>query len=1286
MTLQKRFASSSAVFDVPGKQQAGGLITRRLWSLASRPVLALRNQPVKTGSGAFPGKCFCLSSLYRITKTTKKVFKLKISLNCVVSSLFKGFRPPNSFLPPSLQEPKKRLELSVKNLITNVPPTPFTALFRKGIPEPCHRKLKLERQADRQPLLKFNIITRQNEEKIRPLTACVASSSDFASFFFWNKESRKTVELEFLSGAPEISDITHPANEFKVSSPAKIKFTPQSKWQKVSCNSDFSALINKTCDNLSRFRLKSPTVTRSILESRSEIGRNLFLEAKEPPKLRCGNLLPAEPVNHDRFKLKRFDSQIRSFAFSSLFNSHQQFSSLSVLPEIKPQTPPSNLPGLFLLPGGNKCRPFATTISFSASIATNMPKFKLKLRLKRIIEPGRLHGMQLLHRQDCKIFARPVEKLIIASARVQKAPLRQIYFSDYKGASIKDLFKNFQLRQKKLSLRFLTRSQAKYTLSRLRSIKKFNFPVKPAQIAVKDQHLRGKIGNKTNFKSKFSHSIKNFSDFVQLLGRPAAFFMTLTKMDFTDISLPIHCRKLKTPKGLFSAAMLCKIRRSAMALTTLNHQIVESYQFWPKKAQKGKMVPFRQHFKCYTAQATQGRFLSNYVFAPDLPGERLTGICCQIDELISFKSKANKPAPASLPLHLIHCGIKSPVKLSGGEIIAPPPWPKTTKSYVCRLRLPPFPFGFPKFSFNGFSMKSLNSTYRPPLSADRFTRLFAHHYQFSLQTKTIRSKFSLKDPRHWLFAEPDLSESPIFAVHFKGYSDTIDRSLDAPKVPKNFSFTGIKFFANQKMAFQFKNILDQKRELSSSKHFFQHGFTNAALLFCQKVEMQLRIYRQKIKRLLLQNRRNECISLASPIKDLDLRIGCYGINRNTTAPDIPETETFLQRISPQQISCREILAFYFSFNHQNLARVLMYSKYQALFRQFHFPYSPDFVDFSREILEFFSIDDTSNLVETASGEEIRSSQITIPSFYSVDKMQYHFERRLFCRTERDMEHFNAPPYPTMQLSFFTRQHRRKNRLEWNRSSHPYKRFIPPGRLQEKLFASQLSNFFAEMPSTDRFTTADLVVCKESPIEKPNFKKLYHKLDFDAPHWIILLKKTFRPVGEIRHFKKTHGQAKPRNEEFRVCSRMVKEKVAANLFGLLEQTNDFSVFTPGRPLFFVAEKLRLIELKTRIKKAKISERTIGNFNGSAPMPCLVENFMVKNEFIQNKSAKPELKVIKLFKSTEISLSDFKMHEKTGRNCLSTRPRGQKVRPWHTDFKPAFVPEWLEMGTLHVDLNL
>ena len=870
---------------------------------------------------------------------------------------------------------------------------------------------------------------------------------------------------------------------------------------------------------------------------------------------------------------------------------------------------------------------------------------------------------------------------------------------EYRTDNLKQLFAPVSNCNKIFKLQFLTRKHGRYSAINLKRIKSS----KRTKAFYETSYLFDKncsqALNTSDYKfSSFPHLAGIFKDFISLLARPKSFLMSVTRLSFTKIVLPMSRRRLKSKTSNFWHFSTGLHRFKATAL--LNSYCVNQSQLQDLDF----INPATPRKKMYCKQELPIKSLISKKFI-DLK-EQFNSSILNKEKPLAKSIKNEFPAlnaldglPAQicselkLAFNIIKC--KTGGTLYQKNIIEPSPWQFSSKPYLCRIKLMPFQFGFPTFCSKKFNLLTLQGCSEQVITDTDNSRLRIDHFYFTPKTRKFRSKYSLKDPKSWLFKGELLKRLPKTQQAYYGSSTPVNNSFYYPPTPAKYDFS-VSF---KQKTLQLEKVLNStfrgnmaeilKNFENFSPHWFQpEDYSNSVLSEISKIK------ESKITGLLLTPINLVCkTNYDQEFRQPEIKSKIRYFKRNLKLKRLAEP-VFRARDFKISLNFKPIFAFYNKFPSIRKKIKIKLEKYHTRFRQFFFPYHPESVDKIENKLKFFTIEETSQTQDFDPSEEFRTSNIIEFAPVGVEfKTKYAIKLDI---RNTDIDFNNETQESTLKSdlqSFETLKESKLPELDFESKN----KFAPAFKSKEKI--TQTLKFFIK---TEMAKLSQRNISKFAKKLKIKLHKLQPRLDsrtristkFDMAsiHWVILLsnflkinqsKANYPLKPAIKHeffkFKIPLNLSKNFNffskpdlkfEQKHSCETIRKSNLQYSFIKPENYAQNYKAPTLSKAVtqkakfsFTKLPELNLVAIKDRLKLSrKETDRTI-----------------FKTDLPEANAIKKEKKKLKL----------FKMDDKIVRSCEFTKLKATNSASEKNIYRHPTTPDWydIEMDnpSFYVDTN-
>ena len=1296
MTLQKRIQSSNAVFDFPPVPSLPEkTITRRIASLATRSFLSIRNLPVQTSQNPDSPKCFSNGQLYKYRPVANKknlcpffpAYPLKKNLHDLPQPIDKSGELPWIYR----SNPRFKLieNICIDQKTSNSDFLKLKTCFRA----PKIREVDLKRENFSRNRNEFEPILKRFVAQFEPpenhsifnnlSTAISVPEKIAASFSGFRIKPARIKECQAKSRSSDFF-FSPPPNPGFLSLTGEIEACPGP--------STFFTHFKKRIE-----KILGPKITiypENVFETRFDLGKNLILEAKSRTEAKPGKLLPKElrPGNLHAFLKRDKGFHPKEFYPKGSFTS-KKFT-LEDIPRPK-------IPRIF--PNRHKQNVFKPLLFVKSLCGTHDTAFhktwpgknflRLKLRLKKSCYAETAFEMRLLHDYRPKAFVEPQKDLKVQYTQMPVRTVSAQLDPSINANGIMNSLMPASFCSRKHLVYFLAKNHARYCIKLLKKAIGPTLPIPASFLPLSRQFLRGRLSPERSCPKNFAQAVGVFSDTVQMLGRANIFLMSLTNLNFTDICLPGYRRRLKSPPGLFKNS----VTRTAPAihnrcLSRLRLSFPVKLAFSQAIQKRRFLAVSRESFEiklCHPLKAeNQNSFLQT---KPRKWPKRFLSFL-NLPERFELLTGVPSSAKSELELTLSPILPQTVVRIEQKTIVPPPDWHKAIINFNCRLRLLPYPFGFPSFVFPDFKNRLLDQFEELQISTGSESQaLTTSGYAYQLNRRSFRSKFSLKNPVKWLFPSLPGNIANYFKTQYHNLAEPVFLAPDEVPKPEAFAFSWQNLHQKTyKLTFNTEKIAASENASKYKNASFELSFPDVTLDFTHLPETKACIKRQRISRILVKHCIAPSVQHSSDSFTLNL-LKAKGVFRLAGKNHI-ELKHYghLERLHVPDPKAVEILAFYNCFSDFETGKLENSYDFKALFRQFLFPWAPAYSSMPEFHPSFFEVDDTSILTTASTGEEIRVSQLLTNNFSESEiKLKSDFVRRNFKKfipaSKKLFEFFfNLAP-----ISFNLRAFAASSLITPN--SHWVPRFAPRFNICMKL-ARQIEEpgKIAQARCPGRFAFLFHEIAKAKLALSRNRQRNFSRLNLDSPHWIILLQ-NFLEISKMNTFwSSAFSPSKDRLPEYQIAATADPEP-----FHVSAKTPRFAFSPPTIPLFFSTmpeDALKARQFPAQVKFPDTGSRgeTIKSFRETAiftkrfeTQTAFVEHYEEKNDFKFCREFKNE---IKTFNSADIRLIEFKMQDRIERNAAGNAVRGRKLRPRQTVFKLSYIPDWFDMEMQHVDLSL
>ena len=507
------------------------------------------------------------------------------------------------------------------------------------------------------------------------------------------------------------------------------------------------------------------------------------------------------------------------------------------------------------------------------------------------------------------------------------------------------------------------------------------------QREIKKENLSGCINSTISApqKDQFEYFILptkiklSLTDFALSLSEP--------KIDFSDIKLPKIKKKAKDFKESFSMrlASLSLRRRLRPIQSYLQNRIFTEFSFeinLRKTISRISLLfkPFRLNKLKATPQFINKSLAYNGFTQKEIKFKKTLPTIASA----SFLEYLPMAIAKSLTLEMPIMGSSAPQKLIQKHFIGAPLWDKYFSEANIKLRLPPFPFGFPKLIDKKFIPNLLWEL--PTLRANEFSiPAIKIRQDVSLKRlKKRRSPLSLKAPQKWLWPE-------FLMYNQLKYADLItDLILETLKLPhqKSFSFTWQQETSN-KVTLKYSASQERSNiELPSTLEFN----ANISETLYSTGEISDSFYSVP---LIKGSEITRLIIPALKLKAKKSKFYSAPLLRNISAAKIKTWQFPKQNFFPAPFhlpsvefkqTSKKVLAFYQDLPEKLTPEILPDpTGYKSRYRQFFFPYTPETMLQLQKSEHFFELEDVSISAEQDFTEDLKTTQILESSIFEANQ-------------------------------------------------------------------------------------------------------------------------------------------------------------------------------------------------------------------------------------------------------------------------------------------------------------
>lgn len=902
--------------------------------------------------------------------------------------------------------------------------------------------------------------------------------------------------------------------------------------------------------------------------------------------------------------------------------------------------------------------------------------FKLKLRLARQKTSERVHSFsQIL--PPCRLQS------FLTAGTPLKTEFRQLtiynkpLFSDSSHAYKFIREDLIAFRQSRSAMKMLARQHRKYCLNILK------------RLVPSEQRYRKLIyGSASIYKHLCSLSWQALDisttvlrpELIQsLLIRPLTFLMSVTDKNFTDICLPSDRRHAIHKSGLFlftPAGNPIKKRRSTLRTLRFKLFPADNSAFITSSLKPlRKILPGRSGLSIKPHSKATVRFES--IFLLDQSSKKAYTSHCYRGRLERFTVPDPVPVQitAGLALAIDIPGIAMPDRLPQKHFIVPSTGQISSRPYSCRMRLSPYPFGFPGFLPEIIIFKQLAK--RKPL-AQKFEPNVRQEVKTDFLLNNTHSRhgpLSMKKPRRWLFSELGTSEFcgnffklPYFTQTSKLSQPEISRKLKHPLYTLNKVATeakdpvslDLKIISNYSYSCQTKTASD------TPAFFMRADSGNCAITMPAVRKILLRIRKIKVQRCSF-----ESFQAQMPLSTQSMRFSHHRPGKKSAKICFSPLNFLFYQCFPDNFA-------HDSFKFSDKKTQHGESLFKARFRGLRFPYRPDFANFSAIKNDFRDFLDSNQTMENSFFDSARVSELD----FSSDKVIHlPLNRAGFTKFPANDGYskfcFNSvlqkeePPTLRCEAQPIMPVKRRIEFCEY----YNEKKFLTP------VFKSffRLKKVFRLNQKTFSYLAEDFLLNRYAQVMRnPDETFIKCRFSYDSPHLVIMFQnrrvqdeKIALPVLETSIISHEHCVFN--------CSESTMVQPA-----YFTPTKHFRFFPPEKPAF--KQTINVFSLPDReIRDQKKFETVSRHF-----FPQLTSKYNIENisgfASIQSEIVKPGFVGINScflhnFPEQDTALIDTRRHNYS-LSLTSSHNHELNIRPFDSglhEYREPYLPEWQDMSS-------
>ncbi len=434
------------------------------------------------------------------------------------------------------------------------------------------------------------------------------------------------------------------------------------------------------------------------------------------------------------------------------------------------------------------------------------------------------------------------------------------------------------------------------------------------------------------------------------------------------------------------------------------------------------------------------------------------------------------------------------------DIIPPPGWKKEIKKYICRLKLGPYPFGFPDFAFNPPYFYLLTTRDKYSIKDTITDYIYKESFFILTKDKLYVHDLSMKKPKRILHSELTAKNSPKEYYTSKQYDKNLKQ--DQPQKIDSFFYSWQKekpiqeinkeislFSLYQKI--RNKKYLFKKLRAENSKYIINDNYLNICLN-----SIMPQIHRFLIKKSLYKLAKAEGSVIQNGfIKYWDSKISFLlkkeanptFISKNLGCRIVRQKDWTLPQFFPDTYPANE-------------TKVL----YSARFRSFRFPYIPEMSFVHEKAVLFAKEAEDTSLYSCKFQEDFRVSNFDfgLTEIHNIYDERFIFDKLIQNQTINEISVNSGTVYKKI-----------------------LNEYIKPSIPKPDLVKSEIPNYFRHLISPRFFKAEENMSYKfkrrgqklnslkyAQKLDKPKveyyfkFDKLPDSFDSASFHWIILLRK------------------------------------------------------------------------------------------------------------------------------------------------------------------------------------
>ncbi|MGM0598777.1 MAG: hypothetical protein ACQETH_03060 [Candidatus Rifleibacteriota bacterium] len=1300
MTLNKKYHNSRLIFDFPSPKAAKftSADIRRKTTLAAKSVFSAKNQPVLLKYSRDKAKCFSRKSLFFFMpcrqKSLTRLRFARLKLFPVSYNQAKLIKENNTKLKVD-----KRLALSHQIHIKHASLKDFFfSTFVQGakpdffsyIPRPVlfrHKKicLSLITEGADFDIYRFNSPASLLLKSLNFKQVLLKDfkTTDFAPYKSLNCKyiPLKNADYNFLFYRPTRNDLN-------------LKF----KRKVEEFFPDYNHL------SLHNYKV-APSKLRSNLEKcfnfdlRNEIGKNLVIEVNTRLAPKSGKLAPVTREDREKLNFLKVDKKNIGIKHFKMQPAKFSAENARILASKNIKANRQDLKKIHKISSDSQRLEGKFICKTRATESVQKSRLALKLKLK------------------CYAFKNITYKYESIFKKINlPCPAGLInhptFCADYKGIKLKEkpigkyrmdffrtLFKPARNCRKKNRLKFLTQKHGRYSAL---SLKRIKLPaLKKAAYKTGynfNQLCRQSIESGDYRFRNFVHLTGIFKDFITLLARPKSFLMSVTRLSFTEIVLPMHRRKLKGQASNywhFSTGLHKFKPMKSLENYCFKQQNLQELEFI-SPAPKRKRLVCNKKLRVNTPVNHSNLLLKDDFKAFELNQEK------------PLKASIHKTIPAVSILDGLPDQICSLLKLelniikfiTGGKlnqttIIEPPPWQFRTKPYFCAIKLMPFQFGFPSFCIKKIKLLTLDETSKPAITDSDDSSLKINYFHFTPKTRTFRSKYSLKEPKSWLFKNDLLRRLTRTQQAYYGSSSSVDQSFYCPPAPDKYPFSNT--FRQQRPQLEkqefdsfFGNMAEIRQDFQSfATYWFQpEVHTNFTVSEISPITGQ------KVTRLLVSSVSLECKTKSDKEFKYPISKRKYRTFNKNLKFNLKHSRAFKTRDSKNIFNYKPIFAFYNNFPAIKHKININLEEYQTRFRQFFFPYYPEFLNRIENKFAFFNIEEATQTQDFDPSEEFRTSNIIEFAPVGVEfKTNYAC---LFSHKVHSSVFFNEArisiPKPELQ-KYLTVKESNLTRLNYESKNQ----FELTSAKKEKLVRTinyEIGQKISKLSQRKviRFAKKQKIKLYKLRLRLDSRIQPFKNFDMTAIHWVILLSNFLKIYqNKLNYSLKSPVQpdypetniSSKLTSKFKFCSKPYSKLTTKNLFDKIDQNDLIYSITPierGAQAYNSPDLIKSYPRNAEFSFAKLPQTTSLVLKDRLSLiKKEASPISFEPDLPESKAIKKENKKLKLFKMDDKIIKDWQFNKVKAKRSVSSKSS------YHHPTTPDWYDIEMDNPSFYVDTN-